>query len=220
MKQFAILGIGRFGFSLATKLYELGYDVLAIDKDEERIKSIADHVTYAVQADATDINTLKSIGLKNIDTAVVSIASDINASLMAILNLQELGVEELFAKAQNEQHAKVLHKIGVEEVFLPERDMGRRVAQHIASSNILDLIELDPDHSVIEVNVPKSWVGKNLSDLDLRAKHGINVIAIKRDSDVQISPKATEIIKESDVVVGVGENEALSTLKETGKERL
>ncbi|QSX08956.1 TrkA family potassium uptake protein [Alkalibacter rhizosphaerae] len=213
MKQFAVLGLGRFGYSLATKLYEQGYDVLAIDKDEEIIKGIADLVTFAVQADSTDISTLRSIGLKNIDVAVVSIASDIHASLMTVLHLQDLGIKEIYAKAQNEQHAKVLQKIGVEKVFLPERDMGRRVAQHIASSNILDLIELDPTHSVQEILVPKSWNQKTLTQLDLRARYGVNVIAIKRESGIVISPAATDPIFKEDVLIVVGENSDLIKLQ-------
>lgn len=219
MKQFAVLGIGRFGYSLATKLYEQGHDVLAIDKDEEHIKSIADLVTFAVQADSTDINTLKSIGLKNIDVAVVAIASDINASLMTVLHLQELGIKEIYAKAQNEQHAKVLHKIGVVEVFLPERDMGRRVAQHIASSNILDLIELDPDHSVQEILTPSSWDQKTLAQLNLRALYGVNVIAIKRNDKFVIAPGASELIHDKDLLIVIGENARLTKLLDVGKER-
>nr|WP_084116936.1 TrkA family potassium uptake protein [Alkalibacter saccharofermentans] len=213
MKQFAVLGIGRFGFSLASKLYDLGYDVLAIDKDEERIKAIADMVTHAVQADTTDIDTLKSIGLKNIDCAIVSIASDINASLMTVLNVQELEIPEIYAKAQNEQHAKVLHKIGIEKVFLPERDMGKRVAHYMVSNKILDLIELDPEHSIIEINALEQWGGKSLQDLKLRIKHGINVIAIKRGDELNISPVATDEIEAGDILVVVGDKRCLAKIK-------
>ncbi len=213
MKQFAVLGIGRFGFSLASKLYDLGYDVLAIDKDEERIKAIADLVTHAVQADTTDIDTLKSIGLKNIDCAIVSIASDINASLMTVLNVQELEIPEIYAKAQNEQHAKVLHKIGIEKVFLPERDMGKRVAHYMVSNKILDLIELDPEHSIIEINALEQWSGKSLQDLKLRVKHGINVIAIKRGDELNISPIATDEIEAGDILVVVGDKRCLAKIK-------
>lgn len=218
MKQFAVLGLGRFGFSLATKLFEQGYDVLAIDKDEDRIKSIADLVTYAVQADTTDLNSLRSIGLKNIDVAVVSIASDLNANLMTVLHLQDLKIEEVYAKAQSEQHSKVLQKIGVKKVFLPERDMGRRVAQHIVSSNILDLIELDPDHSVQEIIAPDIWDRKSLEELNLRAMFGVNLIAIKRPSGIIISPGANDIIFKKDLLIVVGENSSLLKVQGIGKE--
>lgn len=213
MKQFAVIGMGRFGYSLATKLYELGYDVLAIDDDEENIKNIAERVTYAVQADATDINTLKAIGLRNIEVVVVAIATDINASLMTTLNARELGIKEVFAKAQNEQHAKVLYKVGADRVFLPERDMGNRVAHNIASNNILDLIELDPNHSIIEINAIEQWEGKSLADLDLRAKYGINVIAIKRGDKLNISPIAKDEIQKIDILVVIGDNNSLAKIK-------
>jgi len=211
-KQFAVIGIGRFGYSLATNLYKLGYDVIAIDKDEEKIQNIADDVTYSVQADATDINILKSIGLKNVDCVTVSIGSDVNACLMATLNAKELGVKEVFAKALNEQQAKVLYKIGADKVFLPERDMGRRVAHKISSNNILDLIELDPNHSVIEINALQNWENKDLAELNLRGKHGINVIAVKRGEELNISPKPTDKIWKNDILVVIGDNGALSSL--------
>lgn len=213
MRQFAVIGIGRFGSSLATKLYELGYDVLAIDKDEEKIQNIADKVTYAVQADGSDMNALKAIGIRNVDVVIVSIASDINASLMATLIAKELGIREVYAKAQSEQHAKVLYKIGADRVFSPERDMGVRVAHNLVSNNILDLIELDPNHSIIEINALKEWESKNLADLNLRAKHGINVIAIKRGDRLNISPTATDAIEENDVLVVMGENSAISKIR-------
>lgn len=212
--QFAVIGIGRFGYSLATKLYELGYDVIAIDKDEETIKSISDKVTYAVQADATDINTLIALGLKCVEVAVVSIGSDINASLMATLNVHELEIKKVYAKAANEQQAKVLYKIGADKVFLPERDMGRRVAHNIVSNNILDMIELDPKYSVIELNALEVWVGKNLTELNLRTNHGINVIAVKRGDELNISPKPTDKIMKNDILVVVGDNRTLSTLQD------
>lgn len=213
MKQYAVIGIGRFGYSLATKLYELGYDVLAIDKDEEIIKNIADKVTYAVQADATDINTLKAIGLRNIEVVIVSIASDINSSLMATLNARELGIKEVYAKAQNEQHAKVLYKVGADRVFLPERDMGKRVAHNIVSTNILDLIELDPHHSIIEINAIEPWEGRSLAELDLRNKYGINIIAIKKGEELNISPSPGDRIEKGDILVFIGENSSLTKIQ-------
>ncbi|HCX64320.1 MAG TPA: potassium transporter Trk [Eubacteriaceae bacterium] len=213
MKQFAVIGLGRFGFSLATALYELGYEVLAMDVDEERINLVADLVTFAVQADATDIQSLKAVGLKNVDVAIVAVASDINVNLMSVLNLQELEIEKIYAKAQSEQHEKVLKRLGLKKVFQPERDMGRRVAQHIATSNVLDLIQIDPNHSVIEISPLKKWYGKNLLDLNLRAKFGINVIAIKQGEDLNISPQATDVVNEKDVLVVLGDNKILSELK-------
>ncbi|MPW25109.1 TrkA family potassium uptake protein [Alkalibaculum sp. M08DMB] len=212
-KQFAVIGIGRFGYSLATKLYQLGFDVIAIDNNEKIVQKIADLVTYSVQADASDIDVLKTIGLKNVDCVIISIGSDLNASLMATLNAKELEISEVFAKAPNEQHAKVLYKIGADKVFLPERDMGRRLAHNIVSTNILDMIELDPDHSVIEINAFSGWHDKDLRRLDLRAKYGINVIAIKRGTEIIISPKPTEQILTKDVMVVIGNNKSLAAIQ-------
>lgn len=211
--QFAVIGIGRFGYSLATSLYNLGYDVIAIDIREDIIKNISDKVTYAVQADATNIDTLEELGLRNVEVVIVSIGTDVNKSILAALNVLELGIKKVYAKALNEQQAKVLYKIGVHKVFLPERDMGRKVAHNIVSNNILDLIELDPHHSVMEINALEEWGGKNLAELDLRARHGINVIAVKRGEDLNISPKPTDKIWKGDILVCIGDNKTLYSLQ-------
>ena len=192
--QFAVIGIGRFGYSLATSLYNLGYDVIAIDVREDIIKNISSKVTYAVQADATNMDTLEELGLRNVEVAIVSIGTDVNKSILAALNALELGIKKVYAKALNEQQAKVLYKIGVHKVFLPERDMGRKVAHNIVSNNILDLIELDPNHSVMEINALEEWGGKSLAELDLRAKHGINVIAVKRGDHLNQQIKSGKTI--------------------------
>lgn len=211
--QFAVIGIGRFGYSLATSLYNLGYDVIAIDVREDIIRNISDKVTYAVQADATNMDTLEELGLRNVEVAIVSIGTDVNKSILAALNVLELGIKKVYAKALNEQQAKVLYKIGVHKVFLPERDMGRKVAHNIVSNNILDLIELDPNHSVMEINALEEWGGKSLAELDLRAKHGINVIAVKRGDDLNISPKPTDKIWINDILVCIGDNKTLYSLQ-------
>ncbi|RBP65395.1 trk system potassium uptake protein TrkA [Alkalibaculum bacchi] len=211
--QFAVIGIGRFGYSLATSLYNLGYDVIAIDVREDIIRNISDKVTYAVQADATNMDTLEELGLRNVEVAIVSIGTDVNKSILAALNALELGIKKVYAKALNEQQAKVLYKIGVHKVFLPERDMGRKVAHNIVSNNILDLIELDPNHSVMEINALEEWGGKSLAELDLRAKHGINVIAVKRGDHLNISPKPTDKIWKDDILVCIGDNKTLYSLQ-------
>lgn len=211
--QFAVIGIGRFGYSLATSLYNLGYDVIAIDVREDIVKSISTKVTYAVQADATNMDTLEDLGLRNVEVAIVSIGTDANKSILAALNALELGIKKVYAKALNEQQAKVLYKIGVHKVFLPERDMGRKVAHNIVSNNILDLIELDPNHSVMEINALEEWGGKSLAELNLRAKHGINVIAVKRGDDLNISPKPADKIWKDDILVCIGDNKTLYSLQ-------
>ncbi|RBP46646.1 potassium channel family protein [Garciella nitratireducens] len=217
MKQFAVIGLGRFGNSLATTLYKMGNEVIAIDIDEEKVENIAEQVTYAVQADATDENILKSIGLKNIDVAVITMASNLEASILATLSAKELGIEKVYAKAMNDQHSKVLYKIGADKVFLPERDMGIRVAHTLATTNIFEMIELDPEHSIIEINAPEKWDNKTLDEMDFRAKYGVNVIAIKRGKKFNISPIAEDIIKKGDILVVLGENKAIEKLESDQK---
>lgn len=203
-KQFLIIGLGRFGSSIAKTIYELGHDVLAIDKDEEKVQEISDYVTHAVQMDSTDESILKTLGVTNFDVAVVTIGSNLQDSVMATLILKELGVKYIIAKANNELHAKVLTKIGADKVVLPERDMGTRVAHNLVSSNILDYIELSEEYSILGIEAVKEWFNKSLKEIEIRKKHGINVVAIKRGEKVNISPSAEDIIKENDVLVALG----------------
>ena len=169
-KQFVVIGLGRFGESVAKTLYSLGHDVLAIDMDEDSVQEISDSVTHAVQMDATDESALKTLGLRNFDVAVVTIGSNIQASVMITLLVKELGVKYIIAKGQSDLHAKVLYKIGADRVILPEKDMGIRVAHNIASSNILDYIELSEDYSILEIRALSIWVGKSLKELKLRSE--------------------------------------------------
>ena len=212
-KQFVVIGLGRFGASIATTLYSLGNDVLVIDKNEDLIQDIASEVTHAVQADATDENALKSLGIRNFDVAIISIGGDIHSSVMATLIVRELGVKYIIAKGNGELHAKVLYKIGADRVVLPEKDMGVRVAHNIISSSILDYIELSSDYSIMEVKAFKDWVGKDLKSLDLRKKYGINVIAIKTGEKINLNPAADDIVCKDNVIVAIGSAEALNSLE-------
>ncbi|MFT9494073.1 potassium channel family protein [Anaerosolibacter sp.] len=214
MKQFVVIGCGRFGSSVARTLYSLGYDVLAIDENEDVIQDIADSVTHAVQVDATDETSLKSLGIRNFDVAVVTIGSDIQSSILITLIAKELGIKYVVTKAQNELHAKVLYKIGADRVVFPERDMGVRVAHNLVSSNILDYIEVAPDYSIVEISALKEWEGKNLKDLNMRAKYGINVMAIKHGAEINISPNASDMINKDDVLVVVGHNDDIQKIEQ------
>lgn len=213
-KQFVVIGLGRFGSSVAKTLYEAGHDVLAIDKDEDLVQEISDSVTHAVQMDATDENSLRTLGLRNFDVAVITIGSSIQASVMVTLIVKELGVKYIIAKGNSEIHAKVLYKIGADRVVLPEKDMGVRVAHNLVSSNILDYIELSPDYSIIEIEAPNTWVGKTLRDLNVRANFGINIMAVRKaDNVVNISPNADDVIEEADILIAIGGSDELSKLE-------
>lgn len=206
-KQFVVIGLGRFGSSVARTLYSLGNEVLAIDKDEETVQNISEFVTHAVQADATDESTIRSLGIRNFDVAVVTIGSDIQSSVMVTLLLKELGIKYVIAKAHNDLHAKVLYKIGADRVVFPERDMGVRVAHNLCTSNILDYIELSPDYNIIELTAIEEWHNKTLRQLDMRNKYGFNVMAIKRDKEIDVSPGADDVIKPGDILVVISTNE-------------
>lgn len=212
-KQFVVIGLGRFGSSIATTLYSLGNDVLVIDKNEDLIQDIASEVTHAVQADATDENALRALGIRNFDVAIISIGGDIQSSVMATLILRELGVKYIIAKGNGELHAKVLYKIGADRVVLPEKDMGVRVAHNIISSSILDYIELSSDYSIMEVKAFEDWVGKDLKSLNLRKKYGINVIAIKKGEKINLNPAADDKVCKDNVIVAIGSKEALTSLE-------
>lgn len=212
-RQFAVIGLGRFGSSVARTLHEMGYQVLAIDSDEERVRALIDHSTRCVVADTTDENALRSLGIRNFDVVIVGIGGDIQASILATLLLKELGVAYVVVKAQNELHGKVLYKIGADKVVFPERDMGSRVAHNLVSSNILEYIQLSPDVSIIEIVSSEKFIGKELRQLDLRNRFGVNVIAIKRGGVINITPRADDRMEKDDVMVVIGDTEALKRLE-------
>lgn len=209
MKQFVVIGCGRFGQSVAIKLAELGSEVMVVDDNQEIIQFMSDKVTYAVQADATDENTIKALGIRNFDVAVVTIGSDIQSSILVTLLVKELGVKYIVAKAQNPAHAKVLYKIGANRVVFPEKEMGVKVAKSLVSSNVLDLIDLAPDVSILEIKMRDEWVGKSLVEINMRRKHQISVIAIKSFDEVDINFEPDRILLKDDILIVIGNNENL-----------
>lgn len=209
-REFAVIGLGRFGGSICRELSREGMEVLALDLDEDKVNEYKDIASHAVIADSTDENVLKELGLRNIDHVIVAIGDNIQASILTTLMLKELGIKKITVKAQNDYHEKVLSKIGADHVVHPERDMGKRIAHNIISNNILDYIELSDDHSVVEVKAGSKMSGRTLIDLDIRAQYGCNVVAIKRGKDVIVSPMAAEEIKLEDVLIVIGADKDLS----------
>jgi trk system potassium uptake protein TrkA len=218
MKQYIVIGCGRFGTSVATTMHLLGHQVMAIDKCEELVQNIADKVTHAAIVDVTDEGALRALGLSNFDVAIIAIGSDIRSSIMATLIAKEMGVEQIVCKAKDELQAKVLYKIGADRVVFPERDMGVRVAHNLVSDNILDHIELDPDYSIIEIVTPLNWVGKSLIELDLRAKYEITVLAIKTSRGISVTPDPKEVLKAGGILVVIGQNSKISKIATENKE--
>lgn len=209
-REFAVIGLGRFGGSICEELSMEGMKVLAIDINEQKINEYKNIASHAVIADSTDELTLKQIGIKNIDHVIVAIGDNIQASILTTVILVELGVNKITVKAQNDYHEKILNKIGAHLVVHPERDMGKRLAHSLISSNILDYLELSEDHSMVEVKAGKKMLGKTLIDLNIRAKYGCNVVAIKSGKQMNVSPIAEYIIKENDVLIVIGADQDIS----------
>ena len=212
-KQFLVLGLGRFGTSLAKTLCELGQEVLAVDSDEELVSDIAPHVTQAIQLDATDESLLASLGVQNFDAAVVSIGQNTRDSILVCVLLKELGVPYLIAKANDELHAKVLRKIGADRVIFPERDMGARLARSILTPNVLDLMNLSDGYQIIEIRVPSKWIGESLISLNVRRRYGLNILAIHRSGRFLASPAPDMLFEREDILLVMGRTEDIERLE-------
>jgi trk system potassium uptake protein TrkA len=213
-RQYAVIGLGRFGVSVAKTLHQLGYEVLAVDADEEMTQKFSDEVTHVLQADTTDENSLKAMGIRNYDVVIVAIGDDVQANIVTTLLLKEMGVPRIVAKARNELHGKILEKIGADKVIYPERDMGQRVAHNLVSSNVLDYIELSSNLSLVEVKTPSAYVGKSLAQADLRARFGVNVVAMKRSEQIIVPPLPSEVMQTEDILIIVGSIEGVQRLEE------
>ncbi|HHY08821.1 MAG TPA: TrkA family potassium uptake protein [Corynebacteriales bacterium] len=213
IKQCAVLGLGRFGTSLAKTLYSMGHEVIAVDIDESVVAAIANEVTYAVQADATDEQALRDLGIRNVDIAVVSVGL-LEQSVMATLILKEMGVPCIVCKAVSDTHGTVLEKLGADRVVFPERDMGLRVAHNLISGNLIDYLELAPGYSIIEAKAHTEFFHRTLGEIDLRARYGINVIAVRRNEDIIVTPGADFRFEQGDVLIAMGPDDKLSKLED------
>ena len=211
-RQFIVVGLGRFGRALAETLYASGEDVLAVDSDSQIVEDIRDNVTHAAQADVMDIETLEALGVRNFDVAIITIGSDIKSSCMATMLMKELGIKTIMAKASDEIHGRMLERLGADKVIFPERDMGRRVAHNLITANIMDYIEISPDYSLSEIKPLNEWLGKSLSQLSLRRKFGMNVIAIKNQDKLDAEPKPETVIQDGDVLLVITSEDTLSRL--------
>jgi len=209
-REFAVIGLGRFGGSICEELSMEGMKVLAIDVNEHKINEFKDVASHSIIVDSTDENALKEIGINNIDHVIVAIGDDIQASILTTVILTDLNVKKITVKAQNDYHAKILKRIGADQVVHPERDMGRRLAHSIISNNILDYLELSEEHSIVEVKVSNKMIGKTLIDLNIRANYGCNVVGIKRGKDINVSPSADDTLQVDDILIVIGADEDIS----------
>lgn len=214
LQQFAVIGMGRFGSSLAKELVKLGHQVLGIDKDEEVIGDIMGFVTHAVVADASDEEVLRSLGIRNFDCAIVAIGDDIQTSILVSIQMKELGVKKVVAKALSELHGRVLERIGVDRVIYPERDMGIRVAHQLVSPNLLDYIELSKEYTIAELSVPGCMQGMALKDVNPRTKFGCSIVALNKPKGIIIAPSAEDVLDEKDIMVMIGTNTQIEDFEE------
>ncbi|MBT2691741.1 TrkA family potassium uptake protein [Bacillus sp. ISL-55] len=215
-KLFAVIGLGRFGGSLVEEFHHLGFEVLAVDKDEERVNRYSQFATHAVVANAMNENNLKGLGLKNVDIAIVSFGGNIEASILTTLLLKDLGVKQVWVKALSENHQKVLEKIGADRVIHPEREMAKRIAHHVTSDKIIDFIELSKDHSIAEIISTKKVTDKTLNELNVSANYGCNIIGIQRGEKFIISPSVEEVICPNDILIVLGHNKQIHAFEERG----
>ena len=213
MKSYVVIGLGRFGSKVATELCALGCEVLVMDTRADLVQQISNEVTQAVVADAQDPEVLKALGVRNFDCAIVAVGSDLASSVMATMNLKELGVPYVVCKAHDDTRRRVLEKLGADRVVIPEQENACRLARSLSSPNVLDYIELSEDYGIIEVPAPKTWHNKTLVELNVRAKLGVNIIAVRRNGRIDVSPSANYRIEPGDVLVVLGETHALEMVQ-------
>lgn len=213
MKSYIVIGLGRFGSEVARQLCQHGCEVLAMDVSSELVQQVADDVTHAVVGDGQDKEVLRSLGAGSFDCAIVAIGGDLAASVLTTMNLQELEVPYIVCKAHDDTHRRVLEKLGADRVVIPEYEFAGKLARSLASHNVLDYIELSPDYGILEVPAPKGWIGKTLRELNIRAKLGVNIIAVESGTKTNVSPPADYKILEGDIMVVLGDNKALEAVQ-------
>ena len=213
MKSYVVIGLGRFGQTLARQLCMLGAEVLAMDVSNELVQQVADQVTHAVVGDAQDKDVLRALGVRDFDCAIVAIGSDLAASVLTVMNLQELEAPYIICKAHDDTHRRVLEKLGVNRVVIPEQENAARLARSLNSHNVLDYIELSEDYGILEIPAPKSWIGKTLKELNVRAKLGVNIIAVESGEKTNVSPSADYLIQAGDIMVVLGDNYSLEAVQ-------
>jgi trk system potassium uptake protein len=215
LKRFAVIGLGKFGFHAAKALYEDGNEVVAIDSDKNLVHAIDAYATEAIVLDATDKDSLKALGLENMDGVIVSTGTGISTSILICLHLQEMGVKKILVKAMDEDHGKILKRVGATEIIHPERDMAIRISRGLSRPNVLDFIPLAEDYDLVQVGPPRDFIGKSLKELNLRAKYRVHIIAINElvPENFILVPPANFVIKDSDILIMLGKSEDIKKIK-------
>ncbi|TWT12469.1 TrkA family potassium uptake protein [Planomicrobium sp. CPCC 101079] len=213
-KQVVVIGLGRFGTSVCKELHNLGHEVLAIDQNFERVNGLTDYSSHAVVADATDEKSLKSLGVRNFDHAIVAIGDNLQSSVLCTLMLKEIGMKKVWVKARDLQHQTILERVGADRVIQPENEMGIRVAHHMDSEKLIDYIDLSKDYSIVELVATEKTANKSLSQLNINAKYGCTILAIKRGEDVNIVPLPSDVIRIGDILIIIGHREDLKRFED------
>jgi len=218
-KQIVVVGLGRFGISIARTLYAIGHDVLAIDTEEKIVQSVSSEITHAIQADATNETVLRELGIGNFDIAIVSIGSAVEASVLSTILLKKLGVPYVIARADNELHGSILEKIGADKVVYPEQEMGARVAQVVTLTEVSYYMPLVPGYGVARMEAPSYLVGEKLTDIGFgpKGKWEVAVVLIQREKEIIVTPGQQEIVREGDILVVAGNNDNLEKLLQVAK---
>lgn len=211
-KEFVVFGLGRFGATVAKALADNGCQVMAVDSDPTKVEQVAEHVTYAVCTDVTDAEAVRSLGISNFDGVVVAIGGSLEASVMVTILAKEMGIPYVLCKALTELQARVLKKVGADLIVFPEQESGIRIAHNLVEGNLFDTIELSTQHSMMEFTLPQEWVGKTLRELNLRGTKKINVIGIKTDGHLEITPDPDAPLRAEDILIIIGKNVALTKL--------
>ena len=213
MKSYLVIGLGRFGQAVARQLCSLGAEVLAMDKHNDLVQQMAGDVTHAVVGDAQDKEVLRALGTRDFDCAILAVGDDLAASVLITMNLKELEVPYVVCKAHDETHRKVLEKLGADRVVIPEQEYAQRLGRSLFSHNVLDYIEISEEYGILEVPAPKGWIGKTLKELNVRAKLGVNIIAVGSGTSTNVAPGADYLIKAGDIMVVLGDNYALEAVQ-------
>jgi trk system potassium uptake protein TrkA len=213
MKSYVVIGLGRFGSEVARQLYKCGCEVLAIDIRNELVQHISQDVTHAAVADSRDKEVLRMLGVGDFDCAVVAIGEDLATSVLVTMNLKEMGIPHVVCKAHDGTHRRILEKLGANQVVIPEQENAARLAKSLSAPNLLDYIELSDEYSIVELPAPASWIGKTLKELNVRAKLGVNILAVRRNGKMDVSPAADSSFQSGDIVVVLGDTKALKAVQ-------
>ena len=213
MQSYVVIGLGRFGREMATRLYECGEEVIAIDTDEQLVDKIADRVTRAITADARDQEVLEKLGLADIDHAIVAVGTDLAASALITMNLKNMNVPDVICKAQDNVHREILERLGANRVIIPEREMADKLVLGMTSSGFMEYVELSDEFGITEMKPPKDWIGKSIHSLQLRSRYGVNVIGLRRHESIQIPPDIDSPLEPDTTIVLLGSYDDINTLK-------